>query len=227
MPQVKKSKPLLTSLLILVGLGSILVTLYQIFQSSGKENKAKAVPVPQDANPNNFGSGLGKVNTLPGGLGGPGGGPGNQVKQPEKKNDYKDLVTNTIVSVFKDTKYSKYIPFIIAQSAHETDNFKSSLLISANNPFGMKEAEKRTTWDLDHSKNVIGLDGKQGRKPDSVGYSEYYDLRQGVQDLLFWFDYVKFPTDLKNSLEYVQALKSKSYFEDSINNYHNGLIRFL
>lgn len=64
-----------------------------------------------------------------------------------------------------------------------------------------------------------------GSKVDGEQYRVYGSPAQSIEDLLLYFDYVNFPTEVDSVQEYVQELKNRSYFEDSIQNYFNGVNR--
>lgn len=107
------------------------------------------------------------------------------------------------------------IKIIIAQAKHETDNFTSIVFLRNNNAFGMRPAKVRYT-------STIG-------DVDEDGYANYLSIEDSVEDLLLWWDYhgfivVNFSCNLYN---YVVRLKKMNYFEDDLDNYYNGLMRYL
>jgi hypothetical protein len=116
------------------------------------------------------------------------------------------------------------IPLMIAQQKHESNNFKSRVFIEQNNPFGMREAKKRDTTDMDDG-SFIDVNGSV-QFADEIGYSEYPNLLAASQDFKFYLESVNFePTD--DVEDFVFQLKSKNYFEDSYENYLRGVNFFL
>ncbi len=108
--------------------------------------------------------------------------------------------------------YEALRPYVIAQSKHETNNYRSNVFDKYNNLFGMKNASFR----MQYGKNV-----------DSTDYRVYVSSAQSIKDLLLYFDYVGFPKSVQSVDQYVQELKHRDYFEDDFFNYRNGLLRFL
>lgn len=114
------------------------------------------------------------------------------------------------------TKYRALLPYIIAQAKHETGNYKSRLYLDSNNLFGMKMPERRPT-----------IATKGFLSPEGNNYAQYKSDFESLQDLLLWMDFVKFPVRVQSPDEYAKSLKAKSYFGDTVENYTNGLKRFL
>ena len=116
------------------------------------------------------------------------------------------------------------IPLMIAQQKHESNNFQSRVFKEQNNPFGMREAQKRSTSDVDDG-TFVDVDGNI-QLADKIGYSEYPNLLAASQDFKFYLESVNFEptTDVE---DFVFQLKSKNYFEDSYENYLRGVNFFL
>lgn len=122
---------------------------------------------------------------------------------------------SAISSVMSGTKWSRMIPFFVAMSKHETDNYTSNVYKSLHSMFGMKVPSKRP------------FDGMVGPEaPDGGNYARYTNDRQSVRDLINWLDYVNFPSSITDLYSFVVQLKAKSYFTDSISNYYTGTSRF-
>jgi hypothetical protein len=119
-------------------------------------------------------------------------------------------------AVFKGTEFEKYTPYIIAQAKHESNNFTSSVYRNNNNPLGMKVPSKRT---------FLGTKGTEA--PDGGFYAKYETDTVGFKDLLIWLRYRNFPQNLNSVDEYVNAMKDKGYFGDTVTNYLRGVKRFL
>lgn len=102
---------------------------------------------------------------------------------------------------------NKQRAFIYAVAAHETGNFKSNLLNRYNNAFGMRPAKKRAKFY-----DAVTDDN----------YAIYSSVKKSVDDFMDWFHYHKkdIPTDVTQG---VYFMKSKGYFEDSVENYLNGV----
>jgi flagellum-specific peptidoglycan hydrolase FlgJ len=119
-----------------------------------------------------------------------------------KKSYYTDLA---------NSEYSELLPYVIAQAKHETNGYKSRAFIEQNNLFGMKNANKR---------KQLGV-----RRLDNQ-YRQYKSPQESVKDLIVYFDFVKFPKAVIDSLHYAEELKRRKYYGDTIENYNNGLIRW-
>lgn len=118
---------------------------------------------------------------------------------------------NQIVKTVKNSRYKSLLPYIEAQARHETGNFTSDLFLRSNNLFGMRNASIR---------NQLGEQGTNG-------YRHYKNPNESIMDLLMYFDYVGFPTEVTGVDHYVRELKDRKYFEDSYSNYLKGLKAFL
>lgn len=101
---------------------------------------------------------------------------------------------------------------IVAQAAHETGGFTSSVFRIYNNPFGMKHPSIRKTTSL---KAVTALK-----------YASYSDLQSAAQDFRYWWLARNMPERFVSIPEYVTTLKNKGYFEDSYDNYLRGVTSF-
>lgn len=113
-------------------------------------------------------------------------------------------------SIIRKSRYASLERFIIAQAKHETGNFKSKAYKKNANMFGMKNANKR---------KQIGWKGNP--------YRNYLTDGDSLRDLFLYFDYVGFPTSISSVEQFSRELKDRSYYEDSFENYSNGLKRFL
>lgn len=118
--------------------------------------------------------------------------------------------------VIRQSEYRNYLPWIVAQAKHETGNYTSNLYKNHNSLFGMKVPSKRP------------FDGRPGpTAPDGGVYASYDSLAQSARDYLNLLRYNRFPTNLSSVKGFVQALKDDRYFTDSLDNYYNGMMRFL
>lgn len=126
------------------------------------------------------------------------------MKAPNRKSLNSD--------VFKGTEFEKYTWWIISQARHESNNFTSNVYRANNNPMGMKVPSVR---------KFLGTEGTKA--PDGGHYAKYVNDTQGFQDFLVWLRARKFPTNLSTVDEYVQAMKDKGYYGDSVSNYLRGV----
>lgn len=119
-------------------------------------------------------------------------------------------------TVITDSEYGAYLPWIVAQARHETNDYKSNLYVKYNSLFGMKVPSRRP------------FDGEIGPvAPDGGRYAMYKTKAQAAKDYLNLLRYNRFPINLANVETFVQRLKNDGYFTDTYNNYLNGLKRFL
>jgi hypothetical protein len=112
-----------------------------------------------------------------------------------------------IKAAFHQTKYSHLIPYVIAQSKHETGNYSSDVFKSLKNMFGMRNAKVRP----------------QLGEFNLSGYRKYQSRFDSAMDFLHWLHYNEFPEKINSATYYVKKLKDLKYFEDSEENYLNGL----
>ena len=99
---------------------------------------------------------------------------------------------------------------LVAQAAHETGNFTSNLFKTANNAFGMKVPNIRPTFTIGETKS---------------GFAKFATIEDSASDLLLWLEHFGIPLNFVDPREYVKAIKARGYFEDSIGNYTNGVLR--
>jgi flagellum-specific peptidoglycan hydrolase FlgJ len=114
--------------------------------------------------------------------------------------------------VIKGSEYAPYLDWIVAQSQHETGNWKSKLFTQYNNLFGMKVPTRR---------KFFGIGGVPA--PDGGEYANYKTWADSAKDFLEWLRYNKFPTDLGSVDTYVKVLMEKRYLTDGYDNYLNGV----
>jgi hypothetical protein len=101
---------------------------------------------------------------------------------------------------------------IYSISAHETGNFTSSLYKRTNNCFGMRVPKMRPWFGIGSDNN----------------YSVYSSVWMSVKDYFAWVDYVGITlpeSDLFLSVleNWVYQMKTKNYFEASLNGYVSGV----
>ena len=116
--------------------------------------------------------------------------------------------------VIRQSEFAPMEKIIIAQSQHETANWKSSLFKNHNSLFGMK-------WPVD-------LPGThQGPiSPEGDYYTSYDAWENSAQHLLHWLRRKKIPVTTDVS-DYVKSIRNAGFFTDTFDNYLNGVNRFL
>jgi hypothetical protein len=101
--------------------------------------------------------------------------------------------------------------FIAAQAVHETGNFTSHIYKENNNLFGMKLAAIRPT-------TATG---------ENYDHATYKSIEDSIQDYIYWSNFVGMPKSFNSVKIFVDYLKRKSYFEDTIENYLAGVLSAL
>lgn len=120
------------------------------------------------------------------------------------------------LKIFQNSEYKNYLPWLVAQSKHETGNWSSSLFKNHNSLFGFKES-KRVEWN-----------GYRGPvSPEGDYYAGYKSWVDSAQHYLNWLRFNNIPTDLNNVEDFVSAIRNKGFFTDTYDNYINGVKRFL
>jgi flagellum-specific peptidoglycan hydrolase FlgJ len=87
---------------------------------------------------------------------------------------------------------------ILAQAAHETGGFDSSLIRQTNNAFGLKHPKQRPTKSIGATAN---------------NYATFSTLRDGVEDYLMRQKYFRIP-NTSDPVAYVDATFASGYAED-------------
>jgi hypothetical protein len=95
-----------------------------------------------------------------------------------------------------------------AVSRHETAGYTSNVFNRDNNLFGMKFPEIRQTTAI----------GK-----DSSGYAVFNSPTDSVRDLVMYLNARNYARSYDSVDSLIQAMKSKGYFEDSVDNYLRGV----
>lgn len=118
-----------------------------------------------------------------------------------------------IQKILTDNGYSPNMARMIAAvSRHETGNYSSSVFKTLNNMFGMRFPRERQTTALYES------DSK---------YSVYTDAADSVRDMVLYLNARRYPFNFNSVRDLVETMKEKGYFEDSIDNYLQGVERAL
>jgi len=117
-------------------------------------------------------------------------------------------IFRTVIDCGYDTTMAK---LLVAQSRHETGNWKSRLARKANNVFGMHHSKS--------SKRATGSTVAEKKK----NFATYESVEESTLEALDWLVKRDCPMKFKNSYEYAKWLKSKGYYEDTLSNYSNAL----
>lgn len=128
-------------------------------------------------------------------------------KTPKAQSVIDDVIYNRL----KDEYEADEIDRIIAMAKHETGNYTSDILKENNNLFGMKMPRVRKT-------TAIG---------ENRGHAKYENIEASIDDLVLWFDFHKGLPEFQDTESFIEWLKSKGYFEDSYENYLNGVKRWM
>jgi len=133
-------------------------------------------------------------------------------------NFLKKQITYSKPSNMEILLYNYFIAFgftpllarcFVAQAAHETADFTSTIFKTNNNICGMKYA------------------GQQFATGEKNGYANYLNIQQSAQDLAQWYNkrrnkLFSLPLTINSIDDYVSFLKNGNYFEDTISNYLRG-----
>jgi flagellum-specific peptidoglycan hydrolase FlgJ len=122
-------------------------------------------------------------------------------------------IFRTVIENGYDSMMAK---LLVAQSRHETGNYKSRLARLANNMFGMQKPRRSHT-------RAIGTAWAEGRP----NYAKYGSIEDSTLDVLDLLKRRNCPFNFKTTYEYAKWLKSKGYYEDSLENYSRALKRQL
>jgi len=154
----------------------------------------------------------------------------NSQRDQESEQTAGQKVMQIIKKTFGDTEYEGMIPLFYAQAYHETGGFTSRAYLEQNNLFGMKEAKVRETTDIDSGMLISDDRGMETIAADKVGYSDYQNLEDSAEDMLFYLEDQNFPVIVFGNKpkkefieEYAKELKRRKYFQDSVENYVMGM----
>jgi hypothetical protein len=99
--------------------------------------------------------------------------------------------------------------FLRAVAMHETGKYTSSLFKNANNAFGMRPNQKRTKWY-----NAV----------TSGNYASYETYDDSISDVVEWMKI--YAGGVPKTVDGVDLMKQKGYFEDTLSNYKNAVTYF-
>lgn len=114
----------------------------------------------------------------------------------------------SIIELLSGAGYDPY--YWVAVARWETGNYTSNVFKKLNNMFGMKFAQVRAK--------------APGTKLDILsGYAKYPTYQDSVLDLIAYLDYFDYPKTFDRLYDQVFTMKSKDYFEDTLDHYYQGV----
>lgn len=135
----------------------------------------------------------------------------SKINRPPTGNNSLNESAAEIYGLLIDAGFNPETAKIItAQAAHETGGFTSYLYHVNKNAFGMKLPKVRRTTAIGENK----------------GHAVYESYLDSVNDFYLWYKFSKLPDWWLNVQEYTDALKMKSYYEDTAENYFTGVNGF-
>lgn len=150
----------------------------------------------------------------------------NQVEGQPNEVDYsyaipinvEELTTEQrITLVLEDAGLdSMTVKLMVAQSKHESGNYKNSLTRKHNNVFA-RHWDKRDTLSL----------GSGGSAEGHSRFARYESVEKATLSQLAYFKRKGYSMKWDSAESFAKELKSKHYYEDSTRNYVNALRRHL
>lgn len=120
-----------------------------------------------------------------------------------------------------NSRFAAMASLIEAMAKHESGNYSNRLSREYYNIFSMGFPRIRPALNIGSSKAF----DSQGKEPSNWSVYSSYDM--AIKDLILWFEYTKFPTNLTTPFQFARELKSRGYYTDSFDNYLEGLKRNL
>lgn len=111
---------------------------------------------------------------------------------------------------------SMTVKLMVAQSKHESGDYKNSLTRKHNNVFA-RHWDKRDTLSL----------GSGGKAEGHSRFARYESVEKATLSQLAYFKRKGYSMKWASAEEFAKELKSKHYYEDSTRNYVNALRRHL
>lgn len=135
---------------------------------------------------------------------------------------YKPEHETVLKAAVKEGATNAFAQLVLTQMMHESADFTSNVYKRNNNPMGMKVPRVRK------SPYILGSGTKAPSNEGSTPYARFASLTDAVKDLFHWLRYNKIRfNEMETIKQYVEALRSKSYFGDSASGakiYTAGLI---
>lgn len=125
-----------------------------------------------------------------------------------RKNTSKapsELIKSKLLDAGYDSNFAKWWSAI---SNFETAKWTSNLYLMYHNLFGMKQPVKRATTSLG---------------PTSDGWASFADDSKSVDDLILYLSARNYPKSFDSLESLVSFMKQKSYFEEPVDYYLNGV----
>lgn len=106
---------------------------------------------------------------------------------------------------------------IVAQAKLESGKFTNKLSREGNNVFSMRHPSKRPTLSL----------GPLLRAEGRCCYAAFSSIETAVDDYILYMKHFNVPDTFVTTRDYARYLKSKGYYECSVEQYTNALNRLL
>jgi hypothetical protein len=154
-------------------------------------------------------------------------------KQPTTPSLGNPIQTNPndliLKKVFDNSEFKQFTPYLIAQAKLESANYKSPLFKLYKNAYAMNCTNRMQGGSSGRDHLQVGCSNKTFDGYERDG--EYTYLKKGVynsladsgKDMILWLRFNRSPTSFSSPAEYVEFLKSKSFFEVSASNYLKAL----
>jgi len=120
-------------------------------------------------------------------------------------SDTAKVVYSLLIKNGFDSEQAK---LIVAQAAHETNNFSSRIFRENNNLFGMKVSSRKIATS------------------EKNGHAVYSNISDSVKDYKAYYTARNYNKTYSSVDAFVQALKGKNYFEAPIDQYTKGMKHF-
>jgi len=134
-----------------------------------------------------------------------------QTKLIQSNSDLLGDATNEqVIMSFVAQVIPEINPLIImAISAHETNNFTSTVYHNNNNLFGMRMPKSRETTALGDT--------------NADGYANYANIEDSIEDFVLWFQSNGLSMSFTSTDEIVTAMHQHKYFEASLAGYKKAV----
>lgn len=104
------------------------------------------------------------------------------------------------------TRYRRLLPYLVAQSKLETDNYTSRVYQVDNNLFGMKVNSRPF--------ETPGLMSPEGNR-----YAHYERDFDSVRDMVGWLEQTNFPAVVDDAGNYARELKTRGFYGPAAEQY--------
>lgn len=126
-------------------------------------------------------------------------------------------IEDSVRLVLSEKNLSKYtIELLVAQSKHESGNYKNSLSRLHKNIFSRH-------WD---KYDTLSL-GAGGQAEGHSNFARYKSIKNATLSQLHYFQRKKYTMEWTTAKEFAVELKSKRYYEDDVNKYTTALNKLI